>query len=179
MYPLSPYFRAPAFLFYLSFHFCLVPPKRIYGQHFFLGSSYILPYFSVSLSRVILARYLVTFSHTALSAMAGNLFSSIFLALHCHFNFLMSLLVSSGCIPSSSLNTVVLGGWGLIIVHGRSRMTIDPRIPTMPGRSTSGFHLPGRHCLHQARSAVRSWASRMKGELRSTKNRFRGGLSCI
>ena len=28
-------------------------------------------------------------------------------------------------------------------VHGRSRMTIDPRIPTMPGRSTSGFHRPG------------------------------------
>ena len=25
-------------------------------------------------------------------------------------------------------------------MHGRSRMTIDPRIPTMPGRSTSGFH---------------------------------------
>ena len=23
-----------------------------------------------------------------------------------------------------------------------SRMTIDPRIPTMPGRSTSGFHRP-------------------------------------
>ena len=27
-------------------------------------------------------------------------------------------------------------------VHGRSRMTIDPQIPTMPGRSTSGFHQP-------------------------------------
>ena len=40
-------------------------------------------------------------------------------------------------------------------VHGRSCMTIDPRIPTMPGRSTSGFHQTGRHCLHQARSAVR------------------------
>ena len=30
---------------------------------------------------------------------------------------------------------------------GRSRMTINPRIPTMPGRSTSGFHQPDRHCL--------------------------------
>ena len=29
-------------------------------------------------------------------------------------------------------------------VHGRSRITIDPRIPFMPGRSTSGFHQPGR-----------------------------------
>ena len=50
-------------------------------------------------------------------------------------------------------------------MHGRSRMTRDPRIPTMLGRSTSGFHQPGRHCLHQARSAVRCSASRMKGDL--------------
>ena len=56
-------------------------------------------------------------------------------------------------------------------VHSRSRMTIDPRIPTLPGRSTSGFHQPGRHCLHQARSAVRYSASRMKGELHPSKNR--------
>ena len=28
-----------------------------------------------------------------------------------------------------------------------SRMTVDPRIPTTPGRSVSGFHRPGRHCL--------------------------------
>ena len=32
------------------------------------------------------------------------------------------------------------GGRGSQFVHGRSRMTIDPRIPTVPGRSTSGFH---------------------------------------
>ena len=49
----------------------------------------------------------------------------------------------------------------------------------MPGRSTSGFHRPGTHCLHQARSAVRRWASRMKGELHPTKNRLWGGRSCI
>ena len=29
--------------------------------------------------------------------------------------------------------------------------TIDPRIPTTSGRSTSGFHRRGRHCLHQPR----------------------------
>ena len=29
-------------------------------------------------------------------------------------------------------------------MHGRSRMTIDARIPTMTGLSTSGFHRPGR-----------------------------------
>ena len=40
----------------------------------------------------------------------------------------------------------------LRIIHGRRRMTIDPRIPTMPGRSTSGFHRPGRHRKLQARS---------------------------
>ena len=65
-----------------------------------------------------------------------------------------------------------IGGGGYTqFVHGRSRMTIDPRIPTIPGRSTSGFHQPGRHCLHQARSAVRCSASRMKGELHPSKNR--------
>ena len=36
------------------------------------------------------------------------------------------------------------GGGVLIIMHGRSRMTIDPRIPTMPGRSASSFHRLGR-----------------------------------
>ena len=30
-------------------------------------------------------------------------------------------------------------------MHGRSRMITDPRTPTMPGRSTSSFHRPGRH----------------------------------
>ena len=30
-------------------------------------------------------------------------------------------------------------GGGTQFVHNRSRMTIDPRIPTMPGRSTPGF----------------------------------------
>ena len=57
-------------------------------------------------------------------------------------------------------------------MHGRSRMTIDPRTPTMPGRSMSGFHRPGRHCMHRAQSAVGRWASRMKGELHPTKKRF-------
>ena len=33
--------------------------------------------------------------------------------------------------------------------------TIDPRMPRVPGRSTPGFHRPGRHRLHQARSAAR------------------------
>ena len=59
------------------------------------------------------------------------------------------------------------GGWGslLDIMHVRSRMTIDLRIATMLGRGASGFHRPGRHCLHQARFAVRFSASRMEDEL--------------
>ena len=63
------------------------------------------------------------------------------------------------------------GGVYSIFMHGRSRMTIDLRIPTMPGRSASGFYQLGRHCLHQARSAVSCLASPMKDELRPSKSR--------
>ena len=62
-------------------------------------------------------------------------------------------------------------------MHGRIRITIDPRITTMPGWSTWGFHRPGTHCLHQAQIAVRYWAIRMKGKLHASKNHFRGGLA--
>ena len=40
----------------------------------------------------------------------------------------------------------------LIVVRGHTRMTIDPLIPRMPGRSKSGFHRPGRHALLSGRS---------------------------
>ena len=69
------------------------------------------------------------------------------------------------------------GGGSTRVMHGRSRMTIDPRISTMPGRTTSSFHRPGRHRLHQGRSAVRYWASHMTGELHPTKNLFPRGRS--
>ena len=38
-------------------------------------------------------------------------------------------------------------GWGVYSCHARphSYDHRDPRIPAMPGRSTSGFHRPGRH----------------------------------
>ena len=44
----------------------------------------------------------------------------------------------------SCLYSAVTGG-GVVThaMHGRSRMSIDHRTSTMPGRSTSGFHLPG------------------------------------
>ena len=48
--------------------------------------------------------------------------------------------------------------------------TIDPRVPTMPGRSTSDVHRRGRYRVHQARSAVGCCASRMEGALHPTKN---------
>ena len=60
------------------------------------------------------------------------------------------------------------GREGSFGTHGRSRITRDPRMPTMSGRNTLGFHRPGRPCLHQAQSAVGCWASRMKGELHPT-----------
>ena len=62
-------------------------------------------------------------------------------------------------------------------MHGRSRMTIDSRIPAVPGRTTSGFHQPGRHRVHQAQSAVRCSANRTTGELHPTKkHHLRGGF---
>ena len=69
-------------------------------------------------------------------------------------------------------------GGGSVCVGGarfmrtRSLKAIDTRIPTMPGWFTCGFRrlLIDRDRLHQARSAVRCLASRMKGELHPTKN---------
>ena len=40
------------------------------------------------------------------------------------------------------------GGW---LMHCRSSMTVFPRIPTMPGRRTSGFQRRGRRRVHHAR----------------------------
>ena len=48
-------------------------------------------------------------------------------------------------------------------MHGRSRITRNPRIPTMPGRRHVGFSPTGTHCSSQARSAVRCWAGRLAG----------------
>ena len=49
-------------------------------------------------------------------------------------------------------------------------MTIDPRIPTMSGRSTLGFHQPGRHLL--APSAER------RGVFGEAPVKREGGSSC-
>ena len=52
----------------------------------------------------------------------------------------VACLVSDSWLDSVVTTGRQLGVCVLIIMHDRSRMTIDPRIPTMPGRSTSGFH---------------------------------------
>ena len=38
---------------------------------------------------------------------------------------------------------------GTHFMHSRSRFTIGPRIPTMPGRGTSGFHPGARFRLRR------------------------------
>ena len=40
-------------------------------------------------------------------------------------------------------------------MHGRTRVNVDPRITTIPGRNTSGSLLPERQCLLQMRNAKR------------------------
>ena len=42
-------------------------------------------------------------------------------------------------------------------------VTIGPRIPIAPGRSTPGFRGPDRHRLHQARSAVKTLGESLQG----------------
>ena len=95
------------------FYFCLVPPKLLQGHHLFLVSSCILPYF---LNYAILPCSSSPFCCYApystiryqVSITAANLFFVVFGTNNCRFNSIMSLLVLSGCIPSSALNTVVL-----------------------------------------------------------------------
>ena len=61
---------------------------------------------------------------------------------------------------------------GVHLTHSLSRIFIDARIPATRRRGTLGNHRSGRHRVHQARSAVRFSASRIKGELHPTKNLF-------
>ena len=76
----------------------------------------------------------------------------------------------------SVLQGGVVGGGSTHFIHGHSRTTTNPRIPTVAGQGTSGLHRPGRHHVHQAQSDVRRLASRAKGELHPTKNHLLRGL---
>ena len=56
--------------------------------------------------------------------------------------------------------TVVVGNGGGVrrgthFMRSRSVKTIDPSIPTMPERSTSGFYRPGGRCVPQASKQAR------------------------
>ena len=63
------------------------------------------------------------------------------------------LSLGSRLVTGPCYGTDVTVGGVLIAMHGRRRLTIDPRIPTVPEQRTWGFHRPGRHYLHhQARS---------------------------
>lgn len=53
------------------------------------------------------------------------------------------------------------GGVLLILMPGRSRITVDLCIPTMPGRGTSGFYRPGRG--GQRENCVKFHASGARG----------------
>ena len=71
------------------------------------------------------------------------------------------------------------GGLAIVSYVVAVRRTVDPRPPTMPGRSTSGFRRPGRHCADQARSAVRCSTSGMTGELHPTTKPLMFGALCV
>ena len=91
-----------------------------------------------------------------------------------------AVVPDKSCFPTNKCDTSIVerlvyavigrGGGLLDIMLGRSRMTTHPRIPTMPGHSTPGFHRPGRQCSHY-RSAVRCSASYIKSELHPTEDR--------
>ena len=55
-------------------------------------------------------------------------------------------------------------------MHARSRMTIDPRVPTLPTRSTSGFHRPEADIACAKREAKREVLS---------ASRIKKGESCM
>ena len=63
-------------------------------------------------------------------------------------------------------------GWCTHFMRRRGLNTVDPCMPTTPGRSTSEFHRPGMHRVNQAGCAVRCSANCMKGELHPTESRL-------
>ena len=73
------------------------------------------------------------------------------------------------CRPSRLYNAGTkhtAGGGGIVIfMHGRSRMTIDPCIPTMPGRTTSGFHPSGRRRLHPSAKRRKAFGESHEGHV--------------
>ena len=74
------------------------------------------------------------------------------------------------------------GEGGGYFMHNRSHRTIHPCTPTMPGRNMSGFHRPGRHRVHQARSEAfgnRRVARRVSCLLLRTNCQVEFGTLCV
>ena len=73
----------------------------------------------------------------------------------------------------------VMSGWGgggvldrrdvLDLMEGRSRMTINPRILTMPGRSMSGFHRPGGHNGHAIKTTKNGGVGMYRRQISQTR----------
>ena len=80
------------------------------------------------------------------------------------FSYLPGTSVSSvNCRKLCKTSTPVPGTFGSYVrlcaqfVHSRIRMAIDPRISTMPGRNTSGFHQHGRENFSTVLGCKTAW----------------------
>ena len=121
------------------------PSKVLYGHHLFLVSSSCVSFLNLSttLFHLFPARPLVTFSHTALSTMAGSLVFGLFLTIYCHLT-LSRLYVSSGHIPNSALNTILL----VVLEHlGIFLAAVVCTVASCFLRASTLSHSPGQHLL--------------------------------
>ena len=119
-------FRYLFFVVYIALH------------HFFL---HFVSYFASFLPYTVLPAVTIEYSaHDACHNGRGHFFINHFIAGISTIAFFIGfrLWFSRG---------QVVGGVRFLVIsmHGRSRTTIDPLIHTMPERSTSGLHRPGRH----------------------------------
>ena len=103
-----PCFVALAFPFFLSFLLILPCTTQTSRRTSPLLGFPLYPSILSQLRYPTLWRPFVTFSHTALSTMAGNLFFAYSLLSIAVSTFLISQFVWSECVPSSALTTVLL-----------------------------------------------------------------------
>ena len=67
----------------------------------------------------------------------------------------------------------------MYVIHGCSRVDIDPRIPTMPRPRTSGFTVQADIACTERESPSGVLTGRTKGQLRPDSNCLRGELYCM
>ena len=143
---LPPSILVLACLFFLSFLLlpsCTPPYLSTDSTYLFLISSNFLAYFlgyAIPPYSSSPFRYFLPYNDT--SYMASNLLLGVLLCLHCHFNFLTSLFVSSGCIPGSVHNTVLL----IVLEHASTFLAVV--ICAFPAvLRTSPFPFPYFSCI--------------------------------